>query len=94
MPRTCADDQVVICKPRLAERDLAQRRINPGHFAQQHAHVGLEAEHFAEWCRDIRRRQRCCRDLVEQRLEKMIIALVEQRDPAGRVSTRVLKFRI
>src|SRR5262249_40408933 len=86
MPRTCANDQVVIGKPRFAERDLAQRWVNPGHFAQQHAHIGLDAEHFAEWGGDIRGRQGCCRDWVEQRLEKMIVVLVEQGDPTGRVS--------
>jgi hypothetical protein len=79
MPRTCADDQVIICKPRLAEPDLAQRWINPRHFTQQHAHVGLDAEHFAERCCDICRRQRCSRDLVEQRLERL-----HEHDPRSR----------
>src|SRR5262249_41177256 len=47
VPRTRGDDQEVICKPRLAERDLTQHRVYPGHFAQQHAHVG--------WVRNISR---------------------------------------
>src|SRR6516164_6280993 len=78
--------EVPICKSRLAERDLTQHWVYPGHFAQQHAHVGLRTEHFAQGCRNFCRRQPCRRHLIEQRLEKMIVALIEQGDPAGYVS--------
>src|SRR5262249_13188193 len=86
VPRTRGDDQEVICKPRLAERDLTQHRVYPGHFAQQPPYVGLGTEHSAQWCRNFCRRQPCRRHLIEQRLEKMIVVPVEQGDPAGCVS--------
>ena len=41
--------------------------------AEQHAHVALPAEHRAQRGRDLPRRQDAGRDLVEQRLEQMLV---------------------
>src|SRR6201993_4421265 len=83
VPRTRGDDQEVICKPRLAERDLTQHWVHPGHFGQQHTHVGLGTEHFAQWCRNFCRRQPCRCHLIEQRLKNMIVVVVEKGARAG-----------
>ena len=48
--------------------------------AEQHAHIALLAEHRAQRRRDLPRRQDAGRDLVEQRLEQMLVVLVDQRD--------------
>ncbi len=48
--------------------------------AEQHAHIALLAEHRAQRRRDLPRRQHAGRDLVEQRLEQMLVVLVDQRD--------------
>jgi hypothetical protein len=56
-------------EPRLAEHDLAQRGIHPGHFAQQHAQVRLGTEHCAQRCCDVRRRRPSRRHLVEPSIQ-------------------------
>ena len=49
-------------------------------LAQQHARVLLLAQDEAERLRDVRRRERAGRHLVEERAEEVVVAAIDQRD--------------
>ena len=54
--------------------------IQPGYLTDSHPHVGLPAEDRAERGADFFRRQVAGADLVEQRLERVIVMAVDDRD--------------
>ena len=57
--------------------------------AEQHPHVLLPAEHRAQGGRDLPGRQHPGRDLIQQRLEQVLVVLVDQRDLDGLVLERL-----
>jgi hypothetical protein len=69
-------------------RDDAPLRIDRGDVAQQHLGVGLMAQHAANRRADIGRGEFRCRDLIEQRLEHMMIGLVDHGHVHRRVTQR------
>ena len=64
---------------RSIEHALARGSIG-AHLREQHLDVFLVAEDPADRRRDVARRQRCRRHLVQQRLEQVIVVAIEQRD--------------
>ena len=48
------------------------------------SNVALTTENGTDRGRDIGRRERCRRDLIEERLEEMVIVLVDEGDPDRR----------
>ena len=78
--RARRDDEVIERQRAIAKLDDAPRRVDGSDFAEQHRRVALPAQNRADRPRDIRRRQACRRDLVEQRLEQVIVVPVDDRD--------------
>ena len=84
--RAGGDDQGVVREAKaVPELDDPCVRVDPGGLAQQHGRVALPAEDGAQRLRDVTRRQRAGRHLVEQRLEQVVVAPVNQRhrDPVA-----------
>ena len=71
------------------ERDGPGRRIDGDGGGEQHAHVLLPPENPPDRRGDIAGRQSGRRHLVEQRLEQVVIAAVEQGDADRRALQRL-----
>ena len=69
----------------VVERHVRLARIDVRHFAEEHADIGLIGQHRPDRCRDVGRIQTRRRHLVEQRLEEVVVAAVDQRDPNRRI---------
>ena len=67
---------------RLAARSIA------GGLGEQHLDVALPPQDPADRRGDVPRRQRRHRDLIQQRLEDMMVAPIDQRDPHRRAAQR------
>ena len=84
--RPGGDDQIVE-RNSLAFRDhLVPAGVDAGDIAEHDLDVGPAVKLRSDRRGDIGRRQCCRRDLVQQRLEQMIVVAVDQRDiewPAG-----------
>ena len=78
------DDQVVVGESlAVVERDRMRRRIDGDDLGLQHGQVAalrLVAQDVADRRGDRRRREARARDLVEQRLEQVVVGAVDQRD--------------
>jgi hypothetical protein len=77
---TGRDDEVVVRDLALVEHHGATRDVDVLHVRHPHLDVPLIAEHVPDRRRDVGGRERRGRDLVEQRLEQVMIATVDQRD--------------
>ncbi len=64
----------------IGQGDLPGLLVDCGHLAQPHFHVALVAEDVAQWRGDIRCGQAGGGDLVQQRLEQVMVATVHQSD--------------
>ena len=53
-------------------------------LVEPHGDVRLAPQDVPQGCRDVGRRQSCRGDLVEQRLEQVVVGAVHQRDAHGR----------
>ena len=80
VPRAGREHQRVVGQGAIVERDRAALLVDAVHLAQQHVHVGRAAQDGADRRRDLGRRQAGGRDLVEQRLEQMVVAPVDDGD--------------
>src|SRR5216684_4140864 len=79
--RSDGHDQRVVGKlGSVREPDSTGCGIDVDDLAEQNARVLLAAEHAAQGRGDLARRQRAGGDLVEERLEKMVVAPIYQRD--------------
>jgi hypothetical protein len=76
------DDDVVVrhVLAALDAHDLL-REVHRGHRPQEHLSVVLPRQDGTDGRGDVRRRQARARDLVEQRLEEVMIGAVDERDP-------------
>ncbi len=75
------DDQVVVTDGRVVvERDRLGLRVDADDLGQQHQKILLLAQDVADRRGDQRRRQPGGRDLVQQRLEQMMVAAIDERD--------------
>ena len=68
----------------VIEQHALSCRIDAADICEQRRHLLASAQQVADRPGDFRRRQRSGRDLVEQRLEQMMVAAVDQRDPDRR----------
>ena len=74
------DQRVVGNRASNSEAHDAGRRIHARHHPEYGRDVLAVVEHRSDRPRDLRRRQRRGRDLVQKRLEEVMIALVDQGD--------------
>src|SRR5262249_32715360 len=74
------DDQIVVRDGIAIRQDEMSWGINRSHFGQKHLDVFLMTKNPADWRRDVSRRQRGGRYLVEQRLEDVVVVTIEQGD--------------
>jgi hypothetical protein len=80
VPRPARHDQPVVWHAPLADQDLAGYRIDARHATEQDRRVALAPQDTADRLRDVGGRQARRRDLVEQRLEQMVVAPIDQGD--------------
>ena len=80
VPRAGREHEIVVGKARVADENFALLGRDSGHLPHQYAAVLLAAQHRADRHRDVRWRQRRRRHLIEQWLEQVVVALVDQRD--------------
>jgi len=81
MLRAGGDDQPVIGNAAATRQpDRARRRVDAGHAIHQRRHVLAFVDELADRPGDLGRTQRGRRHLVEQRLEQMVVASVDERD--------------
>ena len=72
------DQRVVGDRPAVGHQDLAALRIEADRLAEDDRRVALLAQDRAQRLGDVAGRQRAGRDLVEQRLEEVEVAPVDQ----------------
>ncbi len=77
----------------LVEDDLLRRDIDGVDLGEDDVHVRLATQHRADRLRDVRRRKRGRRHLVEQGLEQVVIAPVDEGDLHGRVGERLRRLQ-
>ena len=75
------DERVVGDRSAVGDQDLAPLGIQTDRLAEDDRRVALLAQDRAQRLGDVARRQRPGRDLVEQRLEQVEIAPVDERQP-------------
>ena len=75
------DQGVVGDRPPVGHQHLVSLRIEADRLPEDHCRVALPTEQRAQRLGDLARRQRAGRDLVEQRLEQVEVAPVDQGDP-------------
>src|SRR5450631_4616122 len=90
MGRPGCDDQKVVLEDLLLRNDLPLFQLEIDHFFKQHFNVGVRSKYPADGRRYIAGREASGSDLVEQRLEGMVVFPVndgnlngETGDPAG-----------
>src|ERR1700751_706077 len=88
MPSARGDDQVVVSNPDSPYDSLARPDGDVGDAAEQDANIRLIPKEAAYRPGDVSRRQTGRRDLIQQRLKQIVVALVDQGDPAARVAQR------
>ncbi len=89
--RAGRDDQVVIRNTGMPYDHLSRSGFDIGYAAQQDANIWLVPKKAANWPGDVGRGKPGGRDLIQQWLEKIIIALVDQGDTAARVAQRLCR---
>lgn len=78
--RARCEYQLVIPHPMVAGDDLTGVGIHTDNFAEYHGHVLLRTHNAANWSGHVGRCESGRRNLIEQRLEKMIVVAVNQGD--------------
>ena len=84
VPRTCRDHEKIEREPSLVEDDARVVDRDVADLGQKHLKVGLGPQQAADRRRDRRRRQTGGRDLIEQRLEHMMVVAVDKGHAAWR----------
>jgi len=80
MRRAGGDNHRVVIDCAVAEYHAAFRGIYVHGLGEQHFRVFLPPQNLPQRRSDVGRRQRSRRDLIQQRLKKMVIAAVDQGD--------------
>ena len=88
MRRAAGEDQIVVVDEAVAQHDPFSGGVDAHCLRQHHGDVLLPPQHAPQRDRDVRRAQRGRRHLVEQRLEQMMVAAVDERDPHVRTAQR------
>ena len=77
---SAGDDERVVIERAVAEDYAAPGGVNMNGFAQENLRVFLFAQNLAKRAGDIRGGKRAGGDLVEQRLEEVVVAAIDQGD--------------
>ena len=77
---SCRQHQVVVAVAPAVEPDLLRRRIKFSDLPEQHLDVALPSHQLAQRRCNITARHEACGDLVEERLEEVEVALIDQAD--------------
>ena len=72
----------------VGQDDLTRSAVHTDHLAETNGDISLVTQDASNRDRDIGRRQGRGRHLVEKRLEQVVVAPVDERDPAGSPSQR------
>src|SRR5271154_4711247 len=80
MGRAGGDDERVVLDFSVAEYDSPFRSVDVNRLSKQHLRVFLPPQNLAQRRGDVGRRERSRRHLIQQRLKKMVIAAINQRD--------------
>ena len=75
-----SDDQSVVRQLTIAENHLAILGINAHRFGENHASIFLVVDDLAQRRGDIGRRERSGGNLIQKRLEEVIVGAVDERD--------------
>src|SRR4051812_43041314 len=73
------EDEIIVREIELTRLDLFGRNIHGLHLGKDYLHVAAFAQDAANRSGDVGRRQRCSCDLVQQRLEEVMIGPVNDR---------------
>ena len=87
--RAGRDDQVVIRNTGIPYDHLARSEVDIGYAAEKDANIWLIPKEAAYRTGDVGRREPGGRDLIQQWLKKIVVALVDQGDPAACVAQRL-----
>ena len=93
MRRAGGEHEIVVRQIEFRRVDAVRRDVDGGHLRHDHADVFLAADDGADRPRDIARRQRRGRHLIEQRLEAVMILRVDQRHVGVRPRKRATGFQ-
>jgi hypothetical protein len=80
VPQSRRDDEVVVIEGSVVDVDPALPRVDAGHFTEVDLEIALAPQNVTQRCRHIGRRERGCRDFVQEGLEQMKIAPIEECD--------------
>jgi hypothetical protein len=89
VPGAGGEDEVVVSHAPVVEDHLARSRVDAADLAHLHRHVGLAAEDGPDRPSDVGGRQGGGGDLVEQGLEQVVVAAVDQHDLGRRARQRL-----
>ena len=78
--RAGGEHEPVVCDGSRSEHDDLPRAIDGRDFTHQHARVVLAPHQTAHRPGDVGRREAGARNLVQERLEKVVVLPVDQRD--------------
>jgi hypothetical protein len=78
------DQEIVAVGGGLPRENAPRRGIDAGDLVEQHLDVAVRPQHRSDRLCDVGRRQRCRGDLVQERLEQMVVAPVDYRHRHGR----------
>ena len=78
--RSGRQDQVVIGHGLAIEDDLLGLGLDLADLTQQHLHIALGPHQLAQWRGHIAAGDQASRHLIQQRLEQVEVALIDQRD--------------
>ena len=87
--RAGREHEVVVAEAAVFQHELVRRDVDRHGLREQHAGVGLAAQDGADRVRDVGGREPGSRDLVEQRLEEMVVAAVDERHVHRRAAERL-----
>ena len=72
--------QVVVATGLAVENDLLAFRVDVGHLSEKHLNIALFADQLSQWGGDVTAGNEPGGHLIQQRLEQIEIALVDQGD--------------
>ncbi len=78
--RATRDDQIVVGELTVGQHELPAGLVDGAHLREEDLHVQLAAQNPSDGRRDVPRRERRHRHLIEQRLEDVMVAPVDDRD--------------
>src|SRR5262245_7517950 len=88
----CENERIVKQATAAIQQDTTGIRIYANHRRKQRGHLGAPTHEIADRPGDFGSRKRCGRDLIKQRLKKMVVSLINQRNAQRQSSKSVDGF--